>query len=252
MAELRRDSRWADLVKQEETLVHAAYESVFHHHAFTGRSGAMFAYEGLGCVYWHMVSKLLLGIQEAHARAVAQRDQEATELARAYHETRAGLGFNKSPIEWGAFPTDPYSHTPGHAGAQQPGMTGQAKEGVLTRLGELGVVISGGVVRFDPRLLAVREFATSKYFFAWTNARNQRCEIELPPGTLAFTLWGTLVVYTLASGSDVKVSVHRIPQNGDNREDVDLGGAEASALFARSAKISRLEVLVGRDRLWNE
>ena len=32
---------------------------------------------------------------------------------------------------------DPYSHTPGGAGAKQPGMTGQVKEEVITRLGEL-------------------------------------------------------------------------------------------------------------------
>ena len=36
-------------------------------------------------------------------------------------------------------PTDPYSHTPGFAGVQQPGMTGQVKEEILTRWGELGL-----------------------------------------------------------------------------------------------------------------
>ncbi|CAN0044150.1 unnamed protein product, partial [Discosporangium mesarthrocarpum] len=42
-----------------------------------------------------------------------------------------------------AFPTDPYSHTNRH-GAQQPGMTGQVKEEIVTRFGELGVRIEGG------------------------------------------------------------------------------------------------------------
>ena len=40
------------------------FESVFHHAAFTGRSGTMYRYEGLGSIYWHMVSKLLLAVQE--------------------------------------------------------------------------------------------------------------------------------------------------------------------------------------------
>ena len=31
------------------------FETVFNHRQFTGRSGAMFKYEGLGCIYWHMV-----------------------------------------------------------------------------------------------------------------------------------------------------------------------------------------------------
>ena len=33
----------------------ALYETVFDHQSFTGRSGTMFGYEGLGCIYWHMV-----------------------------------------------------------------------------------------------------------------------------------------------------------------------------------------------------
>jgi len=39
----------------------------------------------------------------------------------------AGSAFNKTPAEYGAFPTDPYSHTPGHGGASQPGMTGRSR-----------------------------------------------------------------------------------------------------------------------------
>ena len=40
------------------------YESVFNHKAFTGRSGTMFGFEGLGSIYWHMVAKLLLGSRD--------------------------------------------------------------------------------------------------------------------------------------------------------------------------------------------
>ena len=40
------------------------YESVFKHREFTGRSGTMFSYEGIGSIYWHMNSKLLLAVQE--------------------------------------------------------------------------------------------------------------------------------------------------------------------------------------------
>ena len=51
------------------------YEAVFRHRAFTGRSSSMYKYEGLGCIYWHMVSKLLLGVGElvADARQVNPR-----------------------------------------------------------------------------------------------------------------------------------------------------------------------------------
>src|SRR6185312_13052268 len=42
------------------------FEQVFRHAEFTGRSGSFFAYEGLGSIYWHMVAKLLLAVQENH------------------------------------------------------------------------------------------------------------------------------------------------------------------------------------------
>ncbi|MCW1889108.1 hypothetical protein OK016_02310 [Vibrio chagasii] len=48
---------------------------------------------------------------------------------------RAGIGFNKTPENHGAFPTDPYSHTPKASGAQQPGMTGQVGREVIARFG---------------------------------------------------------------------------------------------------------------------
>ncbi len=34
-------------------------------HEFTGRSSTMYAYEGIGSIYWHMVAKLLVAIQES-------------------------------------------------------------------------------------------------------------------------------------------------------------------------------------------
>ena len=45
-----------------------------------------------------------------------------------YFEINAGIGAHKSPELYGAFPTDPYSYTPGGKGAQQPGMTGMAED----------------------------------------------------------------------------------------------------------------------------
>ena len=81
-------------------------------------------------------------------------------LGGLYYRVREGIGFNKTPAEYGAFPTDPYSHTPGHGGAQQPGMTGQVKEEVLSRFGELGLRVAGGAVHFDPRLLRACEFSS--------------------------------------------------------------------------------------------
>ena len=56
--------RYVNLVAtEEENLLHM-FEDLFDHKSFTGRSGTFFGFEGLGSIYWHMVSKLALAVQE--------------------------------------------------------------------------------------------------------------------------------------------------------------------------------------------
>jgi hypothetical protein len=142
---------------------------VFHHDSFAGRSGTLFAYEGLGGIYWPMVSKLLLAVQETLVRAIQDgEDNEILEgLRQRYYDIRMGLGFNKSPGLYGAFPTDPYSHSPAGRGAKQPGMNGQVKEKNHTRTVELGLRIAAGRIEFDPFLLRSVEFAEEPDEFAY-------------------------------------------------------------------------------------
>ena len=146
----------ADLGSALPDLV-SIYERVLNHREFTGRSGTMFGYEGLGCVYWHMVAKLLHAVQERVFEAADHHAPELAALCDHYRMVRDGLGYRKSVSAYGAFPADPYSHTPGEGGAQQPGMTGQVKEEILTRWGELGLRVRKGRVHFNPVLLDVQE-----------------------------------------------------------------------------------------------
>ena len=146
----------------------AAYDRLLKHHEFTGRSGTMFAYEGLGCVYWHMIAKLQLAVQERVFDALDQQAPELAALQAHYRRVRDGLGYRKSAADYGAFPADPYSHTPAEGGAQQPGMTGQVKEEILTRWGELGLRMRDGRVHFDPVLLDEAEVpAEGALTFTW-------------------------------------------------------------------------------------
>ena len=48
------------LSPKDKRVLFQTYEKVFQHKKFTGRSGTMFSYEGIGSIYWHMISKLLL------------------------------------------------------------------------------------------------------------------------------------------------------------------------------------------------
>ena len=99
-----------------------------------------------------MVSKLLLAVQENVLAAKTENEK----LIESYYSVRKGLGFNKEPSLYGAFPADPYSHTPEKQGAKQPGMTGQVKEEILTRFGELGVDIKNGRAYFNPTFCKIK------------------------------------------------------------------------------------------------
>ena len=79
------------------------------------------------------------------------------------------MSSRKTPEQYGAFPFDPYSHTPKNAGAQQPGMTGQVKEEIITRMGELGCFIDNGQLEFNPKLLRRSEFLTEIRDFTFIN-----------------------------------------------------------------------------------
>ena len=186
---LAENPRYATLVAAESSTILALFEQIFNHDAFTGRSGTFFAYEGLGSIYWHMVSKLLLAVQETIWHAAQFQDSPATlqGLIDAYYDVRAGLGFNKTPEVYGAFPTDPYSHTPAGQGAKQPGMTGMVKEEILTRLGELGLMIDQGQIAFDFTLLRPEELLREPSTLDYYNVDGQETEVIVPANGLAFT-----------------------------------------------------------------
>ncbi len=217
------------------------YESVFSHREFTGRSGGMYKYEGLGCIYWHMVSKLLLGVGETAARALDEGAPTAVsrELRERFLDIRDGLGMHDAPDRYGAFPIDPYSHTPGFAGAQQPGLTGQVKEDVITRFLQLGVRVSKGDVRFEPSLLGRDEFWSASASWRWSDGTQERTE-QLPAGSLAFLFCGVPVVYRLADAARVLVTHNSNEETA--LEGNRLGPTLSASLFRREGRIARIVV----------
>jgi hypothetical protein len=191
---------YARLVRQDQSRVLDLFERLFDHESFTGRSGTFFGYEGLGCIYWHMVSKLRLAAVESHFRALEDGAPQRLlkRLAECYYDIDAGIGDRKTPEAYGAFPMDPYSHTPEQGGARQPGLTGQVKEDILCRFAELGVGVRGGCICFEPKLLRKEEFLLSPAVFTCSDAAGRVRQLRLRPGMLAFTYCQVPVVYQLA------------------------------------------------------
>jgi hypothetical protein len=153
-------------------------------------------------------------------------------------------------VEYGAFPADPYSHTPKHAGARQPGMTGQVKEEILTRFGELGLRVDDGRVRFEPSLLRAAEFVQAPAPLRWVDVKGEWRELEVPSGALAFTWCQVPVVYHLGEEGAASVTVTL-----DNGEVATLSGDElppeaASHVARRDGGVRRIDVTFGPERLF--
>ncbi len=240
---------YARLVKRDTALVLHIFERLFDHQSFTGRSGTFFGYEGLGCIYWHMVSKLLLAAQENFLRAeeIGAPAAVRRQLATAYHDIRAGLGDRKSPAEYGAFPTEPYSHTPAHTGARQPGLTGQVKEDILCRFGELGVSVIGGQIQFRPRLLRRKEFLGVPGVFRWFHPAGIERRLSLPADSLAFTYCQAAVVYQIGRRDLLTVYFADGSKQSCTSDRLDV--ETSRAIFARNGKIGRIVVVLRGSQL---
>lgn len=208
------------------------YEKMFDHQSFTGRSGTFYKYEGLGCIYWHMISKLLLAIGEniKWAYKKGASDDIIQRLTKHYENVQKGIGSHKSPKDYGAFPFDPYSHTPGMAGVQQPGMTGQVKEDIISRFFELGVVVQDGQINIQPLILKKNEFIDPK--------KSGSAEFEVP--YLIFTFCKTTFVYLQNKKEGIEVVMKDGKSTSING--YTLNKELSSSIFNRDGKINKVVI----------
>ena len=233
---------YKELVEKEYQLILDIFEEIFDHQSFTGRSGTFYKYEGLGCIYWHMVSKLLLAAEENFHKAYYSKASKEIlgRLAGHFYDIQAGIGMKKTPALYGAFPTDPYSHTPGHAGAQQPGMTGQVKEDIITRFGELGVRIDKGEITFQPLLLKKEELLPAPQKFEYYNITGKLKSIDLQKDSLAFTFCQVPVVYNI-SGSN-KIRMFYSDEGQQEIKGTVINRELSNKIFERNSSIEKIIV----------
>ncbi len=243
------ETGYASAIKKDKVLVGQIFEEVFNHKAFTGRSGTFFGYEGLGSIYWHMVSKLLLAVQECCLKAIADKESEETigRLLEHYYEINAGIGVHKSPQLYGAFPTDPYSHTPAGRGAQQPGMTGQVKEDILSRFGELGVFVKAGQLHFAPSLLRKEEFLTTASVFEYIDIAGTTQQIKLAKNSLCFTYCQVPIIYQLSTKGGLNIIENN--ENSTLIASTTLDITTSKQIFDRTGNITLIIVNINPEDL---
>ncbi len=237
------------LVAKEKALVLQIFEEVFNHKEFTGRSGTFYGYEGLGSIYWHMVSKLLLAVQETCLAAIkANADADTiSRLIAHYYEINEGIGVHKSPELFGAFPFTPYSHTPFTKGAQQPGMTGQVKEDILCRIGELGIKMKDGQLFFEPQLLLEKEFSETESTVSFVLPDGSSKRITVEKDSLAFTVCQVPVIYKKSDSS--KAEVHFANGAKETIGTNTLNATISHKVFNRTGEIDVIKVYINKNNL---
>ena len=238
------NTKYSSLLASETPKVLQAFEDVFNHKAFTGRSGTFYGYEGLGSIYWHMVSKLLLAVQESCLQAISNGEDEVMvgHLLEHFYEINEGIGVHKSPELYGAFPTDPYSHTPAGKGAQQPGMTGQVKEDVISRFGELGVFVKHGKLYFNPCLLRKEEFVSKETNFEFLSISKENDIIKIPINALAFTYCQVPIVYNISDKDSLKV----IFSDGKSKiiDSLMIDSQTSDKIFKRTGEVIQIQAYI--------
>ena len=181
---------------------------------------------------------------ECCQQVVDQKADAATigRLMEHFYEINEGIGVHKSPSLYGAFPTDPYSHTPAGKGAQQPGMTGQVKEDILSRFGELGVFVKNGQLNFSPTLLRRSEFLTSSREFHYNDLNGTAQTLAVPANALCFTYCQVPVTYQIGDQVEIIISF------SDGRQQyVDgntLDRATSDLVFKRGGEIRGIVVIL--------
>ena len=200
-----------------------------------------------------MDSKLLLATQENFFLAKnnnATKRNNIQSLGKYYYKIREGLSAAKTPKEYGAFPFDPYSHTPSHSGAQQPGMTGQVKEEILTRFGELGCFVQNGCIMFDTALLLKEEFLIKNQIFTYFDISKTKRSLEILKNQLAYTFCQVPIVYTL-SKQDCRINLILKDNSNIKIEGNFIDQKISRSIFNRDGSVNQIQFQVHEKFLFN-
>ena len=236
---LKKQSEYAELANSDAAKIEALFEDTIPARRIYRTIRNFFCLRGAWSIYWHMVSKLLLAVQETIMRTRSEPSTPA--LMEKYTDIRNGLSFNKSPDIYGAFPTDPYSHTPKGQGAKQPGMTGLVKEEILTRQMELGFFIENGDLVFDFLMLDKNEFLSGSKEFSYFGVDGHPQKIELNAGCLAYSICQIPVI--LQASHENRITVHFTNGGTQQIENHALDSANSRHIFQRDGVIDHLVVI---------
>jgi hypothetical protein len=129
-------------------------------------------------------------------------------------------------------------------------MTGQVKEEVLTRFGELGLRVQRGSLRFQPHLLRPREFGGQSRKLRFLDVDGTWQDLPVPPNGLAFTWCQVPVVYRLEDESSPTLVLHFCDGSSKASHELELSREDSAEVFQRSGKIRRITITLSDASLF--
>jgi len=118
-------------------------------------------------------------------------------------------------------------------------MTGQVKEDILCRFGELGVAVSKGCLVFNPKLLRKEEFLKERETFEYRDLSGRLKQLTLAKESLAFTYCQVLIEYRLSDKTGLQIEFDNETVHSDVLE---LNAAHSKKVFERTGEIHKIIV----------
>lgn len=121
-------------------------------------------------------------------------------------------------------------------------MTGQVKEDLLARYGELGIRVLDGKLTFDPEILRTEEFLSEPASFRYYDVEGDAQELPMASGSLAFTVCQVPVVYERASAPAIQATF----ADGTTQQwaGSTLDAETTREIFNRSGRVVALKVQI--------
>jgi hypothetical protein len=130
-------------------------------------------------------------------------------------------------------------------------MTGQVKEEIITRFGELGIRIHTGALNIDPRLLQTSEFTHQSRTFETTSVDGRHESFKLKSGSLAFTYCQTPFIYSLDTDtSNIRIEIEYRDDNLQISEGSQLPADAYLDVIQRKGNIRSVRVSIPEQILF--
>ena len=123
-------------------------------------------------------------------------------------------------------------------------MTGQVKEDILSRYGELGIYVHDGLLGFNPCLLRKEEFLTEVKIFEYVDLEGKSNQLKIEAGSLCFTYCQVPVIYSLDGNESLEI----VYQDGETvgAESLRLDLENSRKIFGRTGEIKQIKAHIDK------